>query len=69
MSLRATRRRISFGLSTLFGLAPRGFFIPYRYAGGVEAPERYPALEPIFADAEATIVARTPPAISSTVIR
>jgi len=55
MSLRATRRRISFGLSTLFGLAPRGFFIPYRYAGGVEAPERYPALEPIFADAEATM--------------
>lgn len=55
MSLRATRRRLAFGLSTLFGLAPRGFFIPYRYAGGVEAPERYPALEPIFATAEASM--------------
>jgi hypothetical protein len=48
MSLRTARRRLSFGLATLLGVAPRGFFIPYRYAGGVASPERYPALEPIF---------------------
>jgi hypothetical protein len=48
MSLRSARRRLAFGLSTLLGLAPRGFFIPYRYAAGVASPERYPALEPIF---------------------
>jgi predicted O-methyltransferase YrrM len=30
----------------------RGFFIPYRHAAGVAAPAGYPALVPIFADAE-----------------
>src|SRR5262249_32826218 len=49
MSLRSARRRLAFGLATLLGVAPRGFFIPYRYAGTVASPERYPALEPAFA--------------------
>lgn len=48
-------RRLAFGLSTLFGLKPRGFFIPYRHADQVPArAERggYKALEPRFAAAE-----------------
>ena len=48
--LRSGLRRTLFGLSTLLG-RPRGFFIPYRYAGSV-APQAYPALEPIFQAAE-----------------
>ncbi len=40
-------RRLRFGLSTLLGLKRLGFFIPYRYAGSVEA-ENYPALRPVF---------------------
>ncbi|NIX76161.1 class I SAM-dependent methyltransferase [Microvirga terricola] len=40
-------RRLRFGLSTLFGIKPLGFFIPYRYAAGVEASD-YPALRPLF---------------------
>ena len=44
-------RRAAFGLSTLLG-RPRGFFIPYRYAGSVR-PRPYPALEPLFRDSEA----------------
>ncbi len=31
-------RRLRFGLATLLGLAPRGFFIPYRYAAAVAPP-------------------------------
>jgi predicted O-methyltransferase YrrM len=47
-------RRLRLGLSTLFGLGKRGFFIPYRYADQI--PERgdrasYEAIEPIFAEA------------------
>lgn len=34
-------------MSTLFGIKPLGFFIPYRYAAGVE-PLDYPALRPLF---------------------
>jgi hypothetical protein len=49
-SLRLHLRRAMFGLSTLIG-RPRGFFIPYRYAGSVE-PAAYPALEPLFQAAE-----------------
>jgi hypothetical protein len=49
--LRLGLRRTLFGLSTLLG-RPRGFFIPYRYAGSVAAPRSYPALEPIFRAAE-----------------
>ena len=48
--MRAWRRRLFFGLSTILGLKPLGFFIPYRYAGGVEA-SNYPALVPLFEDA------------------
>jgi hypothetical protein len=40
-------RRLRFGLSTLLGLKPLGFFIPYRYAESVE-PLGYPALLPLF---------------------
>jgi hypothetical protein len=40
-------RRLRFGLSTLLGLKRLGFFIPYRYAGSVEAGD-YPALRPLF---------------------
>jgi hypothetical protein len=49
-SLRLGIRRTLFGLSTLLG-RPRGFFIPYRYAGWA-APRPYPALEPFFQAAE-----------------
>ena len=55
-TLRAASRRLRFGLQTVLGLAPRGFFIPYRYAGDVTPPERrlpYPA-------AEARLAAATP---------
>ena len=48
-------RRLVFGLATLFGIARRGFFIPYRYADRVPDHSRrmgYGALEPIFAAAE-----------------
>jgi predicted O-methyltransferase YrrM len=44
--LRARARRLRFGLSTLLGLAPRGVFIPYRYAGALPPAGRrdaYPA--------------------------
>lgn len=44
--LRARARRLRFGLSTLLGLAPRGVFIPYRYAGSLPPAGRrdaYPA--------------------------
>jgi hypothetical protein len=44
-------RRLRFGLSTLLAATPRGFFIPYRYAGSVH-PAAYPALLPIFKAAE-----------------
>ena len=49
--MRARLRRLAFGLATVLGIAPRGFFIPYRYAGSV-APADYPALVPLFAAAE-----------------
>ena len=53
--MRRRARVLGFGLSTVFGLPRRGFFIPYRYAGQVPGPaERppYDALEPLFAAAE-----------------
>ncbi len=34
---RAWRRRVLFGLPTVLGLEPRGFFIPYRYAASLPA--------------------------------
>lgn len=45
--MRVFWRRLRFGLSTLLGLKPLGFFIPYRYAGSVESAD-YPALRPLF---------------------
>lgn len=54
-ALRTRLRRLGFGLSTVLGLAKRGFFIPYRYAAGVMEPKgrgAYGALEPLFAAAE-----------------
>ncbi len=45
-------RRFGLGLATLLG-APRGWFIPHRYAGSAAPPHGYPALEPIFAAAAA----------------
>jgi len=50
--LRTQLRRLSFGLSTLTGVARRGYFIPSRHA----RPPRenaYPALEPVFSAAVA----------------
>lgn len=48
---RARLRRAGLGLSTLLGIRPGGFLIPYRHAGAVRA-EGYPALRPIFSTAE-----------------
>lgn len=45
--MRKRLRRLMMGLSTLAG-RPRGFFSPYRYAAGVDAPRGYPELEAIF---------------------
>jgi len=50
-------RRLRMGLSTVMGLAPQGFFIPYRYAGSVPEPgarPAYSALERLFAGQEET---------------
>jgi predicted O-methyltransferase YrrM len=38
---------LRFGLTTLLGIRPRGFFIPYRYAETAAAMD-YPALAPLF---------------------
>jgi hypothetical protein len=45
--MKAYWRRLRFGLSTLLGVRPLGFFIPYRYAESVQ-PLDYPALRPLF---------------------
>jgi hypothetical protein len=44
---RGGRRRLRLGLATLLGRRPRGFFIPHRHAGAVQACA-YPALEARF---------------------
>jgi predicted O-methyltransferase YrrM len=49
--VRRRLRRLGFGLATILGLSPRGFFVPYRYAGAV-VPTGYPALRPLFEAAE-----------------
>ncbi len=51
MTPRERLRRLRFGLATLLGHRPLGFFIPYRYAPGTR-PAGYPALEPLFRAAE-----------------
>src|SRR3712207_3821412 len=55
--MRVRLRRLAFGLGTVLGIAPRGFFIPYRYAHGVAPPVDYPALRPLFAAAEPSFAA------------
>ncbi|TDR90033.1 class I SAM-dependent methyltransferase [Enterovirga rhinocerotis] len=40
-------RRLAFGLSTLLGGTPLGFFIPYRHAASAQ-PAGYPALDALF---------------------
>ncbi|MDF2232865.1 class I SAM-dependent methyltransferase [Albimonas sp. CAU 1670] len=42
-------RRLRMGLETVTGLRRQGFFVPYRYAGSVRAPEGYPAMERLLA--------------------
>lgn len=49
-------RRFGLGLATLLG-APRGWFIPHRYAGSAAPRASYPALEPCFAEAAAEMQA------------
>jgi predicted O-methyltransferase YrrM len=49
--MRGRVRRLAFGLATISGIAPRGFFIPHRYAASA-LPADYPALRPLFAAAE-----------------
>ncbi len=39
------------GLATVLGLARLGWFIPHRHAAEAEAPQRYPGIEGLFADA------------------
>lgn len=40
-------RRLRMGFQTVTGLARRGFFAPYRYAGEVRPARRYAELEPL----------------------
>src|SRR4051794_35684037 len=54
--MRARLRRLAFGLATVTGLRPRGFFIPYRYAGSA-IPAGYPALRRLFEAAEPAFAA------------
>lgn len=43
-------KRLQYGLPTILGLAPRGFFIPYRHAGCTgEMAAPYAAIEALFA--------------------
>jgi len=44
---RGVRKRLLMGLSTVLGFAPRGFFIPYRYAAQVPAAGQRPGYEAI----------------------
>ena len=49
---RIRTRRLRMGLATLLGGRRQGFFTPYRYAGAVERPGPYPAIEAAFQGAE-----------------
>jgi predicted O-methyltransferase YrrM len=49
--MRERWRRLRYGLATVLGLKPLGFFIPYRYAGTVR-PRDYPALRCLFEKGE-----------------
>ena len=59
LSLRGRWRRLALGLPTVLGLAPRGWFIPHRYAPllpppGAQPP--YPAIERLFEQHAAAFV-------------
>ena len=47
MSFRKRWRRLWFALSTVLGLKPRGYFIPYRYADQLPGPGHRPAYEAV----------------------
>lgn len=54
---RAWRRRTWYGLQTLLGAQPRGFFIPYRYAADLPAAgerPRYESIESLLASAQSS---------------
>lgn len=60
LSLRGRWRRLALGLPTVLGLAPRGWFIPHRYAPllpppGAQPP--YPAIEQLFEQHAGTFAA------------
>ncbi|HMO30649.1 class I SAM-dependent methyltransferase [Enterovirga sp.] len=50
--MRRRARRLGFGLATVLGLRPLGFFIPSRHAAQAR-PGSYPALAPLFEAADA----------------
>jgi len=52
VGMRARLRTLGFGLTTLLGRRPRGFFLPYRYAASTVAPSHYPELDSVFRAAE-----------------
>jgi len=59
VSWRGRWRRLALGLPTILGLAPRGWFIPHRYArvlppAGAQPP--YPAIEALFRDRQAAFL-------------
>jgi predicted O-methyltransferase YrrM len=54
--MRAKVRRLAFGLLTILGVAPRGFFIPHRHAGAAR-PADYAPLRTPFAAAESNLTA------------
>lgn len=53
---RGGRRRLRLGLPTVLGMKPRGFFIPYRYAGAIPGH----ASRPSYGAVEAVFKAREP---------
>ena len=60
ISLRGRWRRLALGLPTVLGLAPRGWFIPHRYAPLLSPPGAqppYPAIERLFERHAATFAA------------
>lgn len=54
MLSRGRRRTLSYGLQTVLGLRPRGFFLPHRHAAGARLWDQrsYPALAALFCAAE-----------------
>ena len=72
LSLRGRWRRLALGLPTVLGLAPRGWFIPHRYAPllpppGAQPP--YPAIEQLFDRHTATFAAMLDAAVAYALVR